>query len=195
MKTAKYQIADHSVLLVRRARLQLQPHRFFFRCTSTKSALFYAWILGRIYIITQKPMKIWNLYLPVLLGTLFSVSSALYDKPEEGKPGDQMIQNYLAQEARKLETDLLGDIKSAQDWERERPRLKQEYFEMLGLWPLPEKTDLKATITRTLDRGDYQVDMLHYQSKPGLYVTANLYRPAKIETSAKLPAIFYVCGH
>ena len=66
---------------------------------------------------------------------------------------------------------------------------------MLGLWPLPEKTDLKATITRTLDRGDYQVDMLHYQSKPGLYVTANLYRPAKIETSAKLPAIFYVCGH
>jgi hypothetical protein len=28
-----------------------------------------------------------------------------------------------------------------------------------------------------------------------LYVTANLYRPAKVETGARLPAILYVCGH
>lgn len=140
-------------------------------------------------------MKTRSLLVAVLLSNLFWSSAALYDKPEEGKPGDQMIQSYLAQEARKLEIDFLGDIKSAQDWERERPRLKQEYFEMLGLWPMPEKTDLKATITHTLDRGDYRIDMLHYQSRPGLYVTGNLFRPAKIEAGAKLPAIFYVCGH
>jgi cephalosporin-C deacetylase-like acetyl esterase len=70
-----------------------------------------------------------------------------------------------------------------------------EYFHMLGLSPLPEKTALHATITRTLDRGDYFVDMLHYQSRPGLYVTANLYRPAKVNPGEKLPAVFYVCGH
>ena len=66
---------------------------------------------------------------------------------------------------------------------------------MLGLWPLPEKTPLHATITGTLDRGDYLVDMIHYQSRPGLYVTGNLYRPAKVAKDERLPGILYVCGH
>jgi dienelactone hydrolase len=37
------------------------------------------------------------------------------------------------------------------------------------------------------------VEKLHFQSLPGLYVTANLYRP--IEQNEPLPAILYVCGH
>ena len=48
---------------------------------------------------------------------------------------------------------------------------------MLGLWPLPEKTPLKATVTGTLERGGVTIEKLHFQSKPGLYVTGNLYRP------------------
>lgn len=116
-----------------------------------------------------------------------------YGKADRESPGDEMIQEYLRVEAEKLEGEFLAGIKSRADWERERPRLMGEYFHMLGLSPLPEKTELKATITRTLDRGDYFVDMLHYQSRPGLYVTANLYRPAKVE--GKLPAVLYVCGH
>jgi len=106
-----------------------------------------------------------------------------------------MIQEYLRQEAEKIESDFLVGIKSAEDWNQARPRFRQEYFDMLGLWPLPEKTPLQATVTRTLDRGDYVVDMLHYQSRPGLYVTGNLYRPLKAASGQKLPAILYVCGH
>jgi cephalosporin-C deacetylase-like acetyl esterase len=37
------------------------------------------------------------------------------------------------------------------------------------------------------------VEKLHFQSKPGLYVTGNLYRPKKAR--GKLPAVLYVCGH
>jgi dienelactone hydrolase len=94
-----------------------------------------------------------------------------------------------------LESDFLGTVKSAEDWNQVRPRFRQEYLDMLGLWPMTEKTPLHATITRTLDRGDYVIDMLHYQSRPGLYVTANLYRPAKVEAGTRLPGILYVCGH
>ena len=118
-----------------------------------------------------------------------------YGEPDRGQPGDAMIQEYLRIEAGKLEADFLGTNKTAEDWKVLRPRYQQEYFDMLGLWPLPDKTPLHATITRTLDRGDYVVEMLHYQSRPGLYVTANLYRPAKITAGERLPAIVYVCGH
>ena len=106
-----------------------------------------------------------------------------------------MIQEYLRLETEIIETNFLGSIKSAGDWNQARPRFLQEYYDMLGLWPLPEKSPLQATITRTLDQGDYAVEMLHYQSRPGLYVTANVYRPAKIEVGKRLPAIVYVCGH
>jgi hypothetical protein len=89
-------------------------------------------------------------------------------QPDATKPGDKMIQQYLSAEAKGLETDFLGDVMTAQDWLRERPRWRQEYFEMLGLDPLPPRTDLRAAVTRTLDRGDYRVEMVHYQSRPGL---------------------------
>src|SRR5205085_3491907 len=56
-----------------------------------------------------------------------------------------------------------------------------------------ERTDLKATVTGTTDGGGFVVEKLHFQSRPGLYVTANFYRPKAIDKP--LPAILYVCGH
>ena len=131
----------------------------------------------------------------VLFMTAVFSNGQEYGKPDRSNPGDTMIQEYLRTEAQKLEADFLAEIKTREDWERQKPRLVSEYFHMLGLSPLPERTPLTATITRTLDRGDYFVDMLHYQSRPGLYVTANLYRPARVNAGEKLPGILYVCGH
>lgn len=118
-----------------------------------------------------------------------------YGEPDRGQPGDAMIQEYLRQASEKIEADFLGSINTVTEWNQARVRFRQEYYEMLGLWPIPAKTPLHATITGRLDRGDYLVEMLHYQSRPGLYVTANLYRPAKIAAGQRLPAILYLCGH
>ena len=89
---------------------------------------------------------------------------------------------------------FLDGAKTRAEWEAKLPRLRQEYFDMLGLWPLPEKTPLKATVTGTLEHAGVVIEKLHFQSRPGLYVTGNLYRP-KESGAAKLPAILYVCGH
>jgi len=118
-----------------------------------------------------------------------------YGQADRAEPGDTMIQEYLRQATETIESDFLGPIKSAEDWTRACPRFREEYLDMLGLWPLPARTPLHATVTRTLERGDYRVDMLHYQSRPGLYVTGNLYRPAQVASGERLPAILYVCGH
>jgi len=118
-----------------------------------------------------------------------------YGEPDRDQPGDEMIQGYLAREAQRIHDTFMQDVTSREDWEKLRPRYEREYLHMLGLWPMPEKTPLNATVTGTLEGDGYVVDMLHYQSVPGLYVTGNLYRPARVEPGQRLPAVLYVCGH
>ena len=114
-------------------------------------------------------------------------------QPPKTARGDEMFDNYLKEKTAEISQRFLDGAKTRVEWEGKRERLKHEYFEMLGLSPLPEKTPLKAAVTGTLDRGDVTIDKLHFQSRPGLYVTGNLYRPQG--NTKKLPAILYVCGH
>jgi cephalosporin-C deacetylase-like acetyl esterase len=130
--------------------------------------------------------------LPIACVALVAGALAGADEPA-GKPGDKMIDQYLKQETERLSQRFLDGARTRQEWEARKPRLRREYLDMLGLWPLPEKTPLRATVTGTLERDGIVIEKLHYQSKPGLYVTANLYRSKKVE--GKLPAILYVCGH
>ncbi len=108
-------------------------------------------------------------------------------------PYDKPIRQYLAARAAELEREFLPGVKTAADFDKARPALRDDYLDMLGLKPLPERTPLKATVTGRLERDGYTVEKLHFQSRPGLYVTANLYlpRPAK----ERYPAILYLCGH
>ncbi len=100
---------------------------------------------------------------------------------------------YFDAELKHIEKSCLAHLSTKEAWEKDRPKMRQQFMEMMGLWPLPAKTDLKATITGSVEGEGFIVEKLHFQSMPGLYVTANLYRPRKIE--GKLPTILYVCGH
>jgi dienelactone hydrolase len=114
---------------------------------------------------------------------------------DTGQPGDRMIQEYLARVTAEVESGMEADLKSLEEWQARREQYRQEYLYMLGLWPLPEKTPLNARVTGHVDGEGYTVDLLHYQSRPGLYVTANLYRPRETRPGERLPAVLYVCGH
>lgn len=121
---------------------------------------------------------------------LAAVTSA--DEPEKPN-GDQMIADYFRIETAKLTNQPLARYDEQATWNHDRPELVRQLHEMLGLDPLPEKTDLKMTITGKVEGPGFTVENLHFQSRPGLYVTGNLYKPEKIE--GKLPAVLYVCGH
>jgi cephalosporin-C deacetylase-like acetyl esterase len=123
------------------------------------------------------------------------VHSAEAVNGDEVHSGNAMICAYLAQETAKIQATFEDDFISRETWESRRPAYYNQYMSMLGLSPLPERTPLKVTITRTFAKDDYAVDMLHFQSCPQLYVTGNLYRPAKVGAGEKLPAVIYVCGH
>lgn len=105
-----------------------------------------------------------------------------------------MIHKFLCAETEALSKKFLDGARTLEEWLEKRPRLHREYLDMLGLRPLPEKTPLKATVTGTLESQGAIIEKIHFQSTPGLYVTANLYRPASAERK-QLPTILYVCGH
>ncbi len=129
------------------------------------------------------------------LGLVSVVLGQEYGPPDRGQPGDEMIQEYLGRETEKIHARFLEDVRSLDDWKKLRERYKEEYFHMLGLWPLPERTPLEPKVTGTLEGDGFVVEMIHYQSRPRLYVTGNLYRPKNPEGSKPLPAVLYVCGH
>ncbi len=110
-----------------------------------------------------------------------SVSSA------EPRPGDEAIEKYLNGETRLLSQNVLANVETREQWEARRAELKRQYFDMLGLWPLPERTPLQAKVTGKLEREDFTVEKVHFQSKPGLYVTGNLYLPKVVVQASSLP--------
>jgi dienelactone hydrolase len=122
-------------------------------------------------------------------------TSQEYGQADREQPGDAMIQAYLRLQAVRLHETYGEDLASLDEWNKRRERYREEYLYMLGLWPLPEKTPLQPTVTGTYEGDDFVVEMLHYQSRPGLYVTGNLYRPKEIKQGERLPAVLYVCGH
>jgi dienelactone hydrolase len=115
------------------------------------------------------------------------------DAPLDTSRGERMIAAYFKSETEKLASACLAEIKTLGDWTARRDTYRRQLQEMLGVDPLPERTPLNAVITGTVDHPEFVVEKLHFQSRPQLYVTANLYRPKN--RSGPLPAILYVCGH
>jgi dienelactone hydrolase len=107
--------------------------------------------------------------------------------------GDKMLAAYFENETQKLANECLTNVKSWKDWAGRRETYRQQLREMLGLDPLPERTPLEPVVTGKLDHPDFTVEKLHFQSRPHLYVTGNLYVPKNLK--GKAPGILYVCGH
>jgi len=112
---------------------------------------------------------------------------------EARAPGDAMIDRWLAARTARIERTIAEDLRPG-DPERAE-RLRAEYLFMLGLDPLPARTPLAATVTGRHTGDGFVVEMLHYQSLPGLYVTANLWLPVASAPGTRHPAVVYVCGH
>ena len=137
-----------------------------------------------------------TLCLTVLSLSVLSVVAAAPSRvppSAEAAENDALLADYFRAETAALGQRCLADIHSLKDWEARRGEYRRQLQEMLGLWPAPERTDLKPVITGKLEQAEFTVEKLHFQALPRLYVTANLYLPKKLEQPA--PAILYVCGH
>jgi dienelactone hydrolase len=134
-----------------------------------------------------------RLALSTLFITLFCLAAAAESPASPPTDADARVHAYLARKVREIEQRSSTSRVSLAEWRDQRDELRRQLFDMLGLWPLPARSELQATITGQKSADGVIVEKLHFQSMPGLYVTANFYHPA--EVARPLPTILYLCGH
>jgi dienelactone hydrolase len=81
---------------------------------------------------------------------------------------------------------------SKAEWQARRTTQREAMFAAMGAFP-KTPCDLKPEILGKIDREDYRIEKLIFQSQPDVWVTANLYAPTKVK--GKLPAVLVVHGH
>jgi len=84
-------------------------------------------------------------------------------------------------------------VKDKAAWEVRREEIKKRLLLASGLWPMPEKTPLNAVIHGRIERDDYTMDKVFFESLPGNFVTGNLYLPKN--HGDKIPAVICPHGH
>ncbi|MGI9442951.1 MAG: alpha/beta hydrolase family protein [Rubripirellula sp.] len=129
----------------------------------------------------------------MILGALLIVSNLGFAVEPAAGDGDQLAKIYFANQTAEITNQTFAEINSLSDWTERRDQYHDQLLEMLGLDPFPERTPLNARITGSVENDGVIAERIHFQSRPGLYVTGNFYRPVKQD--APLPAILYVCGH
>ncbi|HEU0049118.1 MAG TPA: hypothetical protein VFQ43_16120, partial [Nitrososphaera sp.] len=83
--------------------------------------------------------------------------------------------------------------KTKEEWLARAQYLRQQILVSAGLWPLPEKTPLNSQIFGKIERREYSIEKVYFESYPGFYVTGNLYRP--LGKTGPFPGILTPHGH
>lgn len=124
-----------------------------------------------------------------LLLSFFCLSRA------DAGPKTQDLHEQLLDLARKQESERrarFAAVKTKADVEALQKSLRETFLTLLDGLPQPKNAP-KATVTGTIDGGDYVIEKLVIENAPGYFMTALLYKPKKI--AGKLPGVISPCGH
>ena len=111
----------------------------------------------------------------VLLSVLWLNSPSLFSQQANQ---DVLLQwmNQTAQEQLQRRETAIANIRNVADVERRKQVVRQTILSLLG--GLPEyRGPLNPKITGRIQGEHYSIEKVLFESLPGFYVTANLYRP------------------
>ena len=106
------------------------------------------------------------------------------------------LYTHLARQAfdlLKKRADEISSITTKESWIERQAFIRKTLDDIIG--PFPEKTPLNAKILRVIDKKDYRIEHIVFESQPGFYVTSSLFVPSGIKKGARAPAIIYCSGH
>src|SRR4030095_14620375 len=110
-------------------------------------------LLSSTFWQTGRLPHIFPLFLSLWFALLSSVNSLGIEPTQETTPpdGKAIMLAFLKEKARELDSKFLQGVDGREQWEAGRKELREQYLEMLGLWPMPERTPLEAQVTRRLE--------------------------------------------
>jgi dienelactone hydrolase len=110
-------------------------------------------------------------------------STAVADEPEPTRALRELNKSYFP----------FTPVKNGAEWKSRHEEIQRRVLVASGLYPMPEKTPLNAVIHGRIEKDDYTVEKVSFESLPGHFVTGNLYLPKQIK--GKIPAVICPHGH
>lgn len=78
------------------------------------------------------------------------------------------------------------------EWVARRDDIRAKVVNAMGMTDLPERTPLSPEIVDTIQHDGYRVELLRFESRPSMIVTAHLYVP---DGNGPFPAVVHPIGH
>ncbi len=128
----------------------------------------------------------WLVLIGLILGT--GVASKAQDAP---KPEQQFLAFIKSQAAALRANDQ--PPADANEWRQRQMKLRENLLKAWGGFP-ETPCELAPRKLGEIQRDGYRIEKLVFQTRPGVWMTANAYVPDKAKTE-KVPAILHVHGH
>jgi len=108
------------------------------------------------------------------------------------EPQDMVYQHLLRRAREMLDRRLAeqAELKTADDVAVYQRKRKLFFLEKIGV--LPERTPINPRVTGTIERDDYRIEKVIFESRPRHYVTAYFYLP---KGRPPFPGVLVPCGH
>jgi dienelactone hydrolase len=84
---------------------------------------------------------------------------------------------------------------SREAWVERARHLREQVLAAAGLFPMPERTPLRAQVFDRVEQDGFSVEKAYFESYPGFYCTGNLYRPRGDAHQPPYPGIVSPHGH
>ena len=110
------------------------------------------------------------------------------------EPADTMMKSYLTHlvdQQFSRRDSLLALLKSASAWDSRAQTIRDSMVSWTG--PFPARTSLNARTTGVIDRKDYVIEKIIFESRADFLVSGNLYIPKNLSSPG--PAVLNVIGH
>ena len=106
----------------------------------------------------------------------------------------RVVQEWFVDQVRQIESRIIAEqaaLKTKADAEAYVLNVQHKIRRCFG--PEPERTPLNARVTKVVERDQYRIENVIFESRPGFLVTANLYLPKN--RKGPFPGVVGSCGH
>jgi dienelactone hydrolase len=131
----------------------------------------------------------------ILFASLILAGVAVAADGDPKKPADRRLTTVRTLDDKDFDLKPPATLAA---WKARRQAVREQVLVANGLWPMPARGPIEATIHGKIDRDGYAVEKVFFASMPGHYVTGTLYTPRDKDgrlPKGKLPGVLCPHGH